>query len=228
MGLEAGDIAIFPRDAWHNLSGSPAPGATVLAESDVDITCGYFEFAEAGRNPVLDALPDVFVVRGSESAPMADIIRLLSSEAQARQAGSAVVLDKLAEALFAMVLRAHLQSVEQKKGFLAALADPRIGRALSALHREPDRDWRIDTLAGEAGMSRTSFSVRFAELLDMPPMQYLTEWRMRSAASLLRNPRNSVGAVAARFGYRSEAAFRRAFKRLQGFAPGALRREAKP
>jgi AraC-like DNA-binding protein len=228
MRLEAGDIAVFARDAWHNLSGSPAPAASALAQGDVDITCGYFEFAEAKRNAVLDALPDVLVVRGSESGAMAGIIQLFAGEAQTMQPGSGFVLDKLAEALFAMVLRAHLRSAEKKNGFLAALADPRIGRALTALHREPNGEWHVHSLAAEAGMSRTTFAASFAELVGAPPMQYLAEWRMRRAAALLRNPRNSVGAVAAQLGYRSEAAFRRAFKRRQGFAPGVLRREAKP
>jgi AraC family transcriptional regulator, activator of mtrCDE len=225
--LEAGDVAMFPRDAPHNLCGSPAP-STAAPMDDVSITCGYFEFAKAGRNPVLDALPDVFTVSGRDpdNDRLARIIELLAAEAEAKQAGGAFVLDKLAEALFAMLVRAHLRSAAPKKDFLAALADPRIGRALAAIHHEPDREWHIESLAAAAGMSRTAFAEGFAALVAMPPMQYLAEWRMRRAAALLRDPRNSVGAVAGQLGYRSEAAFRRAFKRVEGVSPGALRRQS--
>jgi AraC-like DNA-binding protein len=231
--LAAGDLAMFPRDAWHNLCGSPAAvGATPVApdDGDVSITCGYFEFAEARANPVLDALPDIVIVRGGRQGGenrIADLIGLLVAEAEAKQPGGAFVRDKLAEALFAMVLRAHLDAAEEKRGFLAALADPRMGRVLAAIHREPDREWRIEALAALAGMSRTGFAASFSELLGQTPMHYLADWRMWHATVMLRDPRNSVGGVAARLGYRSEAAFRRAFKRLRGLSPGALRREAK-
>lgn len=135
------------------------------------------------------------------------------------------MLDKLGEALFAMVLRAYLESGEEKRGFLAALAEPRVGRTLDAIHRQPDRDWHVEKLAALAGMSRTAFVTSFSDLVGVPPMQYLAEWRMQRAGGLLRDPRNSVRGVAAQLGYRSEAAFRRAFKRLQGLNPGALRRK---
>ncbi len=225
MRLEAGDVAMFPHDAWHNLCGSAAPASSPMAD-DVSITCGYFEFARPGRNPLLDALPEVVIVSGRdpEKNRLAQVIGLLAAEANAAQSGGAYVLDKLAEAMFAMIIRAHLESGELKKDFLAALADPRVGRVLGAIHREPDHAWRIESLASVAGMSRTAFVESFAALAGMPPMQYVAEWRMRRAAALLKDPGQSVGAVATQLGYRSEAAFRRAFKRVEGVAPGALRR----
>jgi AraC-like DNA-binding protein len=134
------------------------------------------------------------------------------------------VLDKLVELLLAMVLLAHAESSDVKRGFIAALQDSRVGRALAAIHRQCDRRWQTDSLAAVAGMSRTAFAARFSELVGEPPMRYLAALRMRQAAGRPSDPRNSVAAIAARLGYHSESAFRRAFKRLQGSAPGALRR----
>ncbi len=227
--LDTGDLVMFPRDASHLLSGSETPLAVTSAMEgarEVSITCGSFEFAGSRSNPILDSLPDILVVHAREEADarrIADLTAVLAAEAQAAS-GDRIVLDKLAEVLFAMVLRAHLESGEQKRGFLAALTDRRVGRALAAIHAEPERDWHIDTLAQLARMSRTAFVAGFSERVGVPPMQYVAAWRMRRAAMLLKDPRNSVGAVAARLGYRSEAAFRRAFKRLEGSGPGALRR----
>jgi AraC family transcriptional activator of mtrCDE len=229
--LESGDLVLLPRDASHLLSGSPTPGATsplrTTEASDVSITCGYFEFCDTRSNPILEALPDIFIVRPRDEAEHAQIgglIALLAAEARDPETRSGIVLDKLAEVLFAMVLRVHMESSAEKRGFLAALTDTRVGRALAAMHRNADHRWHMETLAVLAGMSRTAFAASFSELVGVPPMHYVTTLRMRRAAALLRDPRNSVGAVAARLGYRSEAAFRRAFKRLEGSGPGALRR----
>lgn len=220
--LEAGDLVMFPRDASHFLCGSPQPVAAPFNGSDVSITCGYFEFGDARANPILEALPDVLIVRAREEEDrrrIEGLVQLLSIETD-----DGMVLDKLAEVLCAMVLRAHLDSDDEKRGFLAALADARVGRALAAIHKEANRDWRLGTLAAVAGMSRTALAERFSQLVGVPPMHYVAAVRMRRAAALLKDPRNSVGAVAARLGYRSEAAFRRAFKRLEGCGPGARRR----
>lgn len=227
--LEEGDLVVLPRERWHDVCGLP-PLAAGAGEAGASITCGYFEFGDAAADPILDALPDIVLVRAHETAEperIVDLVRLIAAETQARDRDGAFVLDKLAEALFAMVVRAHLQSPEGKRDFLAALANPCLARALAAIHREPDRDWHVDTLAKIANMSRTAFASKFAERVGTPPVRYLAEWRMRRAADLLSDRRYSVDAIAARSGYRSSAAFRRAFKRLQGCTPGALRRAAR-
>jgi len=225
--LETGDLVLLPRNAWHDLGASPSAASPALQspeEAGVSITCGYFEFGETRANPILEALPDLLIVRAREQPHMKRIADLFGMEAGNRQAGDPVVLDKLAELLFVLAVRAHLESSEAKRGLLAVLADPRVGRALGAIHREPGRNWHIDALAALAGMSRSAFLAAFSKRVGVPPMQYLAEWRMRRAAALLGDRRNSVGSVASRLGYRSEAAFRRAFRRLQGVGPGALRR----
>jgi AraC family transcriptional regulator, activator of mtrCDE len=110
-----------------------------------------------------------------------------------------------------------------RQGLLAALNDPRLSRALAAMHGDAGRNWTVAELAEVALLSRTAFCEHFSAVLGIPPMQYLTEWRMAEALRLLRDPNHSVGRIAERLGYQTEAAFRRAFKRVQGFAPGKAR-----
>src|SRR6185503_17634803 len=106
-------------------------------------------------------------------------------------------------------------------GWLAAMRDERIGRALAAIHHRPGEPWSVESLAAVAGASRSIFSERFAKLVGMPPARYVARWRMHVASGWLENERASVGEVASRLGYESEAAFSRAFKRFVGGPPSA-------
>src|SRR6185312_4663264 len=119
-------------------------------------------------NPILHGLPPLIVVHSEDrdtSAELHALARLMLVEYEAGAAGRQGVLDRLAEAMFVMVLRHHMQHAPEVRGFLAALKDERIARALAALHRSPAARWRVDMLAREAGMSRTIFAERFAALL---------------------------------------------------------------
>jgi AraC-like DNA-binding protein len=109
-------------------------------------------------------------------------------------------------------------------GWLGALRDRQVGPAIATLHREPARPWTVATLAAEAAMSRSAFAARFSELVGETPMQYVARWRMHVAHTWLQEDRATLGELAFRLGYRSEAAFGRAFKRFVGVPPGAVRR----
>jgi len=140
-------------------------------------------------------------------------------------AGTAGVMAKLSELIFIEALRWHAASLPQGTGgWLTAANDPSLGRALSCLRDAPGRDWTVATLARAAGVSRTVLSERFVARLGVPPMTYLTRWRMQLAAGLLRDGRHSLAQIAERIGYRTEPAFSRAFKRETGLSPSAWRR----
>jgi AraC-like DNA-binding protein len=110
-----------------------------------------------------------------------------------------------------------------RTGWLGALQDPQIGRALALVHRDPAREWTVAALAAEAMMSRSAFAARFTALVGEPAMQYVTRWRMHTALGWLDDDGVTVAELAGRLGYRSEAAFSRAFKRIVGVAPGGAR-----
>jgi transcriptional regulator GlxA family with amidase domain len=150
--------------------------------------------------------------------------RLMLSEHDAETSGFEAVLERLAEALFIEILRHYMRDEGNLHGVLRALADPQLSRALSVMHEHPQRDWDVAALAEVANMSRSTFARHFSKCLETSPMQYLTHWRMHLADDLLRDPRRSAAQVAEAVGYENETAFRRAFSRIRGVGPGAVRR----
>lgn len=138
--------------------------------------------------------------------------------------GGESMLGRISELMFVDVVRRYLETLPPDRGsWLAGLRDPYVGRALTALHEFPARDWTLEALAQEAALSRSAFADRFSNFVGQPPMQYLAAWRMQLATNYLRSGTESVSSVAARVGYESEAAFSRAFKKTMGAPPSEWR-----
>lgn len=224
--LTRGDLVVFPMGSAHVLSAQ-APGAKEGAREPgfTSMLCGELDFVGRKRNPVLAALPACFVVRSADGGTafrhLADV---LMQTARGGGLGHQIIMDKLADSLFVMAVCAYAEQSSDKRGLLAAIAHPKLSKALAAMHEQPGKDWSVETLADQAGMSRTAFAVAFSEALGASPIQYLTEWRVTEAKRLLADRRHSVAAVAEQLGYQSEAAFRRAFKRVEGVGPGQVRK----
>jgi AraC-like DNA-binding protein len=113
---------------------------------------------------------------------------------------------------------------EDRKGWLAGLRDRFVARALGLMHVQPAHDWTVEELAGRIGISRSALAQRFSDLIGMPPMQYLAQWRLQIAAQQLRLTEQPLASVAEEIGYESEAAFNRAFKRAFGVPPATWRK----
>lgn len=235
--LSEDDLLVFHRPQWHQFSCSrrrsakALPGSRPRGKDQVMTTviCCVVEFESGAHNLVLNSLPAMSVLSCRERQASTELVALarhMLSEHDAETPGFESVMERLAEALFIEVLRHHMR-LGQDRGFLRALADPQLSCALSALHAEPGRDWDVEALARLASMSRSQFARRFAQCLDTTPMHYLAEWRMQLADELLRDPRQSVARVAETLGFQTEAAFRRAFKRLRQVGPGTVRRAAR-
>jgi AraC-like DNA-binding protein len=154
--------------------------------------------------------------------------RFASSQIAAGHLGSSIVIAKLSELLFVEAVGHFVASLPaERRGWLAGLRDPQIGRAISILHARPNETWTAEALALEVGMSRSAFAERFSSLVGQPPMQYLAVWRMHMAAQSLRHGHRSVAQVGASIGYESEAAFSRAFKRQFGESPAGWRKASR-
>jgi transcriptional regulator GlxA family with amidase domain len=134
------------------------------------------------------------------------------------------VLSRLTDVLFVQVLRAWLDEQPDRPSWLRALNDPRITRVLAAVHEDPASDWTVEKLAARAGMSKSSFSSRFTEVVGEPPHAYVARVRMQRAARLLRESRRTLAEIATAVGYDSESSFSRVFKKQFGSSPGAYRR----
>jgi transcriptional regulator GlxA family with amidase domain len=135
------------------------------------------------------------------------------------------VLAKLSELLFVETVRRYAEALpDGQTGWLAGLREPHVARALALLHRDIARDWTVDDLSREVGLSRSALAERFLRLIGMPPIHYLANWRMQVAAERLRNTSASLAQVAEAVGYESEASFSRAFKKTFRVAPATWRR----
>jgi AraC-like DNA-binding protein len=245
--LEAGDVVILPMGDANTLGSSPG----MRAEADpsryhrpVDralpwviyhqgegperahAICGYLGCDARPFNPLLEALPRLFRAEMSAASQgwLAEMLRVAAEESELGGVGSETMLARLAEAMFVEVLRKYIVRLpEDSTGWFAGLRDRHVGHALRLIHSQPTRDWSLDGLSREVGLSRSVFAERFAHYVGTTPIQYLARWRLQLAARRLATPGVSIAQVGAEAGYESEAAFSRAFKKYVGMPPGAWR-----
>ncbi len=222
--LQRGDLIVFATGTRHSLSATNDPQAPLSRDDCTSMLCGELEFVLGANNPLLRSLPPYFIVRSSKSSDsFRQLASMLIEVSMDRRWGRQMVQNKLADSLFTMAVCEYVRAAGAPRGLLAALTDERLSKALSAVHARPGEEWTIQSMAEVAGMSRTAFAERFTQLVGQPPIQYLAHWRATEARRLLKNRRFSVAAIAELMGYRSEAAFRRFFKRVEGVGPGKVR-----
>jgi AraC-like DNA-binding protein len=246
--LEAGDIVVLPRGDAHELwngsvreladSSSLLPkilGGAIASERGggsgpvTKFICGYIGCERHAKRLFLAGLPPVFKVnirREASGEWIESSIRHLASERSSTLAGRAALLSKLVEALFIETLRRYMaESPPERAGWLAAVRDPAVGRALAAIHGDPAQAFTVAGLAKHASVSRSVFAARFSQLLGEAPLAYVARWRIQLGARLLETTNDSVLQIALKVGYESEAAFNRAFKREFELPPARYRRE---
>ena len=241
------DVIVLPRGDAHVMCSAegvaPVPVMSVLPELRSDalptlecpgrgptatLLCGFLGCDEPIFDPLLGSLPAVIVDRrdrgpsGSWLDAMLEYTMRQNDSDQA--AGGRYMQTRLVELMFLDVLRRHMTSAPPDQlGWLSALRDPQVGRAMAELHADPARAWTVSTLAKRVGVSRSTLAARFRDATGVSPMHYLTGWRLQLAVSLLKQGELSIAEAAARVGYQSEAAFNRAFKRRVGEPPATWR-----
>jgi AraC-like DNA-binding protein len=182
---------------------------------------GYFGFEGMHAERLLGMLPPVVHIRAeAHKAALRWSIERLMVELREPQPGSTLIAEHLAQALLIEALRLHLaEHSDHSTGWLFALADKQMRAVIAAMHAEPGRKWTLETLAKVAGMSRSSFAVRFKDKVGEAAMDYLTRWRMMVASARLANGAMPIALIAPTVGYESESAFGAAFKRVMGYSP---------
>ncbi|BFO57264.1 AraC family transcriptional regulator [Acidovorax sacchari] len=248
--LSAGNAAFIPQGAEHQLLSSPHAPAQDLARfqaeplgdtvSAVDacpstspvpsaiLFYGCMEFDLGGMQGLGRLMPGLMLVdaAGERYPGLLPILASMKAEICSGRVGFAGILARLAEVVAAMIVRGWVEcGCDNTSGLVAALRDPRLARAILALHRQPGRDWTVAELAAECHVSRSVFAQRFEATIGTPPLRYATELRMRLAIQWLTQGSISIEAAAERLGYTSQAAFSRAFKRVTGRPPGAVRHD---
>ena len=246
--LQPGDLALVPNGSAHLLSSSAAATGAPLADvmtqagftgsgpfvvgdgpdgASCQMVCGHFTFADGADHPLLRSIPDVLHITAADRAsrPMLDdVLRLLVRRMFEAEPGAAATVSRLSEVLFIEAMRAGIAQAQDIGRLMSAVYDPQIGRALMLIHGDVAAPWTVESLAAAVGMSRSRFAERFSQLVDSGPMAYIAEWRLQRALSALAAEATPIKTIAFSVGYRSAAAFTRAFTERFGCSPKERRR----
>ncbi|MDU8913153.1 AraC family transcriptional regulator [Aestuariicoccus sp. MJ-SS9] len=243
--MERSSLALIPHGTPHRVCSDPDLPAVPLADIPVDRVSdrlevmrhggggevtrtmyGCVRFDHVAAQHLLRHLPPVIRIHSWEDGAdswLQSTLQFIADEATGMRPGGETILTRLADVLVIQALRAWLASTNAETGWLAALRDPQIGRALSIIHADPGAPVSLVALARAVGMSRSAFAARFAALVGQPPMAYAAQWRLTTARARIAQTSDPLAVIAAEAGYRSEPAFCRAFKRHFGVPPGRLR-----
>ena len=246
--VRAGEIALLPRNDRHEMASAPGIGPVTAGDliqppvngglariehgqggAETRMVCGFLA-SEDQVNPLLGTLPHILTldVRKAASRPWIEAsVRFAADALASGQPAGSDVLSRLSELLLVEAVRHYAASLAgDDTGWVKGLADPQIGRALALIHRNAAEPWSAETLGRKAGLSRSAFVDRFRALVGVPPIRYLTRWRLQTARLQLRESRKSVSQLAHAVGYESEEAFSRAFKREFGLSPARWREQS--
>jgi AraC-like DNA-binding protein len=208
--LDTPSILFFPRPHQHRVQGSEEQGA--------ELVCATVEFGVGMLNPLIASFPEPFVVPLDALPELAPALDLLFSEASSEFPGRQTALDRLFEYVLVLLIRSAINARLVDSGVLLGLADERLGKAIEGMHKHPETAWSLEQLAQRAGMSRARFAAHFREVVGMTPFDYLTNWRLGVAQTMLRKG-NSLKLIASAVGYANSTALTRVFTQRLGMSP---------
>lgn len=214
LSLREPSLVFYPRPLAHDFHNAPAEGS--------DFVCATLDFDAGEAHPLVQALPPLVVLPLARVEGIAATLTLLFAEAERVRCGQRLLADRLFEVLLLQLLRWMLDQRDAPLplGLLRGLADPRLARALTALHARPGDAWSLERMAGEAGMSRSRFAPAFKDAVGQTPADYLSQWRLAIARGELRAGR-PLKALAAELGYANASALSRRFTQQAGMSPRA-------
>lgn len=242
--MDEGDFVFIPHGSTHRISGKPentcVPASQYTKallsgkplfqgkEEETLLIGGHFEFTSSVQHPFIKSLPKVIQISNTSTQVGIWLQRassFMNEEVGCEMIGSKIILGRLAEVVFILIIRAYLEQTDIKKGFLMALKDNRISNSLKYMHESPEKNWTLNQLAITAGMSRSLYCKEFKRLVGETPLSYLTNWRILKSKEILSESKENIIEVAGKVGYQSEAAFNRIFKSKVGETPASYRRK---
>ncbi len=238
---EGADIIMLPNGSSHWIADKPGrdlvPSAQAGQACELGnplfqkgkitnrLMCGLVHYDQGASHPILDALPEMMHFSMLESAgPVWSVVKLIDAEMQGNQNRFSRITDRLTEVLFLQLLNLYVRENESATGFLAALRDRRVYHALTLIHQEPEFNWTLTSLGERVGMSRATLVRRFQEVIGVPPMAYIADWRIMKAHSLVKYSATPFELIADATGFASARTLSRAFQRQFGCTPSELRR----
>lgn len=199
---------------WGNEVPSHQTGGCFLAG-------GHFVLTGPQADLLLLPLPPIVHLQTeADRAAMRSSLERMREEVRESRPGGSLVVQQLAYALLIQALRLYVTDESSRgSGWLFALADKQLSKAMHCMHGDPGHGWTLQELAESVGMSRSVFALSFKQTVGSSPMEYLTRWRMMLASSRLEGSGESLAEIASSLGYESEGAFSKAFKRVMGCSP---------
>jgi AraC-like DNA-binding protein len=210
MVIDSPTFLFFPRPRLHRLHGPEQEGA--------ELVCATIEFGAGMLNPLIASFPEPLVLPLDALPELEPTLQLLFSEAFSELPGRQTALDRLFEYLFVLLLRSAMNAHLVDSGVLMGLSDLRLGKAIEGMHKHPETSWSLEQLAERAGMSRARFAAYFRQVVGMTPFDYLTNWRLGVAQTMLRKG-NSLKLIASAVGYANATALSRVFTQRVGMSP---------
>lgn len=185
---------------------------------------GYFSILSRHKALLEACLPGRLIVRAEAGHRLRALLGLLGEEATGRRPGADLMQERLLELILMESIRHGGCAPDVRAPLLDGLADPRLSRALHAMHEDIAYPWTVAELAQVAHLSRSVFARRFQQLLGDTPIRYLQRWRLARAKEALIENRQALAHIALDCGYQSLPAFSAAFTREVGCPPSRFAR----
>jgi len=240
--LSSGDLVVYPTGAAHTISdskdspirtgeevvGAVLRGLAVFAGNGrrTRLICGHFSYDLSHRHPLVAELPERLTLRSSDilnNGTLLSLLQLIVQETNQPAIGSQTIVQRLSDAVFIAILRAHIALEKPDRGYFAALRDPRLAQCIATIHEAFPETLSLDALARASGLSRSALALNFKRHLGIGPGEYATSWKLLNAAQMLVQSDKSIDAVSFSCGYHSPSSFARAFRNYYGMAASKFR-----
>lgn len=246
VALKKGDLVVMARGRNHYLTTQPKISVrdmkSALSLDDLDsgksdrnrksdavayFVSGAYQLWNNPIHPFFNDIPEVFILKSEDIESYGQIqsaINMLALETSAPQIGSETIVQNLLDIIFSYLIRKIVETKSNKpKTWSYAISNDSIKKVIELMHVHISRNWTLDDLAKEVGLSRAGLAQKFKKSLGDTPLHYLTKVRMQKARALLSTTDDTIEVVAEAVGYSDAFSFSKVFKKITGLPPRDFR-----